>query len=103
MIKSSDIIVIGGGMAGSSVAAHLAQQQRVIVLEMEDQPGYHSTGRSAATYIANYGNATIRKFNRASRSFLESPPIDFSEHSFLAPRGAIYLAHPGGANWRYES
>ena len=97
MIKSSDIIVIGGGIAGSSVAAHLAQQQqRVIVLEMEDQPGYHSTGRSAAAYIANYGNTTIRKLNRASRSLLENPPADFSEQSFLAPRGAIYLAHPGG-------
>ena len=43
-----DIIVIGAGMAGTSVAAELAEHRRVLVLEAESQPGYHATGRSAA-------------------------------------------------------
>ncbi|MGH6910323.1 MAG: FAD-dependent oxidoreductase, partial [Phenylobacterium sp.] len=61
----SDIIVIGGGMAGSAVAAHLSQHAKVQLLEMETQPGYHSTGRSAALFSESYGNEIIRALTRA--------------------------------------
>jgi D-arginine dehydrogenase len=54
-MKSADIIVIGAGIAGASAAAHLASDHKTVMLEMEERPGYHSTGRSAATYEPNYG------------------------------------------------
>jgi len=60
MVDAFDIAVIGGGIAGLSVAAELAGEARVVVLETEDQPGYHATGRSAAIFAQNYGNALIR-------------------------------------------
>ena len=47
---TADFLVIGAGMAGASAAAHLAELGRVILLERESQPGYHSTGRSAALF-----------------------------------------------------
>ena len=58
--ESADIIVIGAGMAGASAAAHLAALGRVILLERESQPGYHSTGRSAALFSETYGNLPVR-------------------------------------------
>ena len=65
-----DVAVIGGGIAGTSVAAELSKDRRVLLLEMESQPGYHTTGRSAAVYAAVYGPSPIRALTRASRAFL---------------------------------
>jgi D-arginine dehydrogenase len=64
----------------------------VIVLEREPQCGYHSTGRSAASYTENYGGAIIRRLAIASRPFLEQPPAGFSDHPLLSPRGMITIA-----------
>ena len=53
MSELFDIAVIGAGMAGASLAAEISADARVIILEAEDMPGYHSTGRSAATAIGS--------------------------------------------------
>ena len=71
-----DVAVIGGGIAGASVAAHLVPNASVAVIERESQAGYHATGRSAALFSEIYGNAPVRALSRASRTFLESPPAD---------------------------
>ena len=91
-----DFVVVGAGMAGASVGWELAQQgARVLLLEREEQPGYHSTGRSAALFMETYGTPQIRALTRASRAFLQAPPVDFGTHgSVLAPRGVVYLAAP---------
>jgi len=91
-LTSADCIVIGGGIAGASVARWLAPQARTIVLERESQPGYHSTGRSAALYMESYGNPQVRALTRASRRFFEQPPEGFAEHPLLTPRGALFVA-----------
>lgn len=89
-----DVIVIGAGMAGASVAWWLAPHARVLLLERESQPGYHSTGRSAALYMASYGSAQVRTLTRASLAFYESPPDGFCDHPLLSPRGAMMVATP---------
>ena len=53
--NNADILVIGAGIAGASVAAHLAETHSVILVEREERPGYHSTGRSAALFTEIYG------------------------------------------------
>jgi D-arginine dehydrogenase len=88
----ADILVIGAGIAGASVAAHLAETRNVILVEREDRPGYHSTGRSAALFTEIYGNATIRALTRASREFLFDPPSGFSEGPLTRRRGCLYIA-----------
>jgi D-arginine dehydrogenase len=88
----ADILVIGAGIAGASVAAHLAETRSVILIESEDRPGYHSTGRSAALFTEIYGNATIRALTRASRRFLFAPPAEFTESPLTRPRGCLYIA-----------
>ena len=89
---SFDVIVLGAGMAGASVAAELAPHRRVLLLELEDQPGRHTTGRSAALFFETYGNATVRGLTRASRAFLEHPPEGFAEVPLMSPRAALFLA-----------
>ena len=92
--NTSDFLVVGAGMAGASAAACLAEHGRVVLLEREQQPGYHSTGRSAAVFSEIYGNAEIRALTRASRDFLFAPPIDFSPTPLVSPRQALYFARP---------
>lgn len=92
---TADFLVIGGGIAGASVAHWLAPHARVILLERENQPGYHSTGRSAALFMESYGTPQVRALTMASRAFLENPPPGFAEHPLLTPRGAMMIAGPG--------
>jgi D-arginine dehydrogenase len=88
-----DVIVIGAGIAGVSVAAELAGDgRRVVVLEQESRPGYHSTGRSAALFSEVYGSSVIRTLSRASREFLTAPPSKFCDVPLTKPRGLLYVA-----------
>ena len=90
-----DAIVIGAGIAGASVAWRLAQHLRVLVVEREDQPGYHSTGRSAAMFMESYGPPGVRALTMASRAFYEQPPVGFTDVPLLHPRGVLYVAAHG--------
>ena len=90
-----DVLVIGAGIAGASIAYWLAPHRRTIVLERESQPGYHSTGRSAAQYIASYGTPQVRALTLASRAFLVQPPAGFADTPVLHRRSALTVALTG--------
>jgi D-arginine dehydrogenase len=90
-----DQVVVGAGIAGASVAWHLAAHGRVALLERESQPGYHATGRSAAMFMESYGTPMVRALTRASRAFYEQPPMGFAEHPILMPRGCMHVGQPG--------
>ena len=79
-----DIAIVGAGMAGVSLAAALAGRARVVVIEAEDRPGYHATGRSAAFWDETYGGAGVAPLTSASGPYLR-------EHGFLTPRGAAII------------
>jgi D-arginine dehydrogenase len=87
-----DVVVIGAGIAGSTSAAALAADRRVALIEAEDAPGYHSTGRSAALWILNYGPPDVRRLTGLSRTFFESPPAGFTEHPLMSRRPVVFLA-----------
>ncbi len=86
------IVVIGGGMVGMSCAAELSQHCDVTVLEAEDAPGYHSSGRSAAAYIEPYVNGTIFTLTSSSRAFFENPPAGFADAPIVTPRADVMIA-----------
>ncbi len=88
-MDEADFIVIGGGVAGASVARALAPRASVIILEMESQPGYHTSGRSAALYSKRYKEPSIRGLAAASGEFLNNPPPGFSETPLLSKRGLL--------------
>lgn len=90
-MTSVDFLVIGAGISGAAAAYELAPHGKVIVLEAESAPGYHSTGRSAALYTKHYGSPAVRVFNRASLPFLSTPPPGFADHPLLSPRGALTI------------
>ncbi|MGA2551630.1 MAG: FAD-binding oxidoreductase [Burkholderiaceae bacterium] len=94
MSEHADFIVIGAGIAAASVGYWLAPHGRVVLLERESQPGYHSTGRSAALFMESYGTAQVRALTGASRAFLSTPPPGFTNHPLLTPRGAMMVAMP---------
>ena len=89
VIASTDIAIIGAGMAGASLAAETGEAARVILIEGEAQPGYHSTGRSAAFWSETYGGPWVQPLTTGSHAYLDS-------HGFLGARGAIHLAGEGG-------
>jgi D-arginine dehydrogenase len=92
--QHADVLIAGAGIAGSSLAFELAARRSVVLLEREVQPGYHSTGRSAAMLTETYGTPAVRALARASRSFLAHPPSDFTDHPLLTPRGMLHIARP---------
>ncbi|MCH2487305.1 MAG: FAD-binding oxidoreductase [Erythrobacter sp.] len=79
-----DFAIVGAGMAGASLAAELAEHASVLLLEAEDAPGYHATGRSAAFWEECYGGPEIVPLTLASGDYLR-------EHGFLDRRGALYI------------
>ena len=89
-----DAVVGGAGIAGATAAAHLAADRRVALVEAEEAAGYHSTGRSAAIWILNYGPADVRMLTGESRAFFEAPPAGFAEAPLLAQRPVVFLAPP---------
>ncbi|MBE7637781.1 FAD-dependent oxidoreductase [Sneathiella sp. P13V-1] len=97
MSTAADVIVIGGGMAGISAAAEIALDAKVIVLEAEKTIGYHASGRTAAIFIRNYGNDTLRALNAISEDFFLNPE-GVAETSLLTPRGQLIFAHESELN-----
>ncbi len=90
-----DVLVVGAGIAGAAAAYALLEVEpglRLVVVEREEAPGYHATGRSAAFFVETYGGPVVRALTRGSRGFLESPPQGFSDQPLLTPRGALHVA-----------
>lgn len=88
MTARYDIAIVGAGMAGASLAAHLAGKARVVMLEAEDHPGYHSTGRSAAFWTESYGGAGVQPLTAASGP-------DLRAGGFLSQRSALTIGRHG--------
>jgi D-arginine dehydrogenase len=90
--RDFDIVVIGAGMAGAAAAASLSADNRVALLEAEDVAGYHTTGRSAAIWIQNYGPPDVRVLTGLSRAFYTSPPQGFADASLIRHRSVLTVA-----------
>jgi D-arginine dehydrogenase len=89
MSRRADVLIVGAGIAGASLAAEIAGEASVILLEAEDQPGYHSTGRSAAFWAESYGGPAVQPLTSASGPLLR-------DGGFLSPRGALHIADAEG-------
>src|SRR3546814_5998874 len=91
-MRNVDVAVIGGGSAGAGLAAMAAPHARIAILEMEERPGYHTTGRSAAFYAETYGGAAVQPLTTASKGFFENPPPGFADAPLVGPRGGLHMA-----------
>ncbi|MBB3861404.1 D-arginine dehydrogenase [Novosphingobium hassiacum] len=84
MSETFDVAIIGAGMAGASLAAECAPHARVLLVEAEEAPGYHTTGRSAAFWEETYGGPGVFPLTKASGTFLR-------EGGYLSPRGGLNI------------
>jgi D-arginine dehydrogenase len=93
-----DFLVVGAGIAGASIAARLAETHSVLLVEMEERAGYHTTSRSAASYEPNYGPVPMLALTRASHHFFMEPPKGFTDAPLFTPRGSLFLEAEGQAD-----
>lgn len=93
MKENYDFIIVGAGIAGAASGYFLSPYGKTLILDKESVAGYHSTGRSAAIFLENYGNNIVRKLTKASRQFLVSPPEDFTKEQLVKKRGALFVAN----------
>ena len=101
--RTRDAVVIGGGIAGVSAAHFLASAgAQVTVLDQEPVLGQHTTGRSAAMYLENYGSTPVRRLVLSSRSFLEAPPPGLVDAELLSPRPALEVGGPDDVDRLHE-
>ncbi|SNS33613.1 D-arginine dehydrogenase [Sphingopyxis indica] len=95
--STTDVLIVGAGIAGASLAAALASYRSVLMIEAEEQPGYHATGRSAAFWHESYGGAGVQPLSSASFAALADPAAEFSERPFLSPRTALTIGRAADA------
>ncbi len=91
----TDFAVIGGGIAGVAAAAFLAPHGSVTVLEAEPTLAYHTSGRSAAMLVEDYGAAGARPLVKAARPFLDSPPAASVDSPLLSDRAVMWVSRRG--------
>lgn len=94
-MTACDFLVVGGGVAGLSVAWQMARYGRVIVLEREAGTGYHSSGRSATYYHFGIGNRPVRLLTQASGTFFTDPPAGFADVPLATPAPALMVVRAG--------
>jgi D-arginine dehydrogenase len=90
---SHDVAIVGGGIAGASLAHFLGGQRSVLILEQEAFHGYHASGRSAAEFTRRFHAPLVGKLAIASAAFLMDPPAGFSHVPLLIPRGNLLVAN----------
>jgi len=86
-----DFVVIGGGIAGTSICYELAESSRVLLLEREDAPGYHTTGRSAAIYSELMLDPVLLSLAKESKQFFQDPPGFCGQESLIKKCGTIFV------------
>lgn len=97
-----DVVVVGGGIAGASIAHELAEDRSVCLLEAERELAAHTTGHSAATWIAGYGPPRVRRLTAASKAFLDDPPLDV-DGPVISPTACLYVASDESATAAAEA
>jgi len=90
-MRETDFLIVGGGIAGAGLAYFLSAHGRTTILEMEDQLGYHTTGRSAAFLAETYGGLAVQPLTSASKAFFMNPPEGFSDVPLIVPMGAVHI------------
>lgn len=91
MTETADVVIIGSGIVGSSVAYHLAQSgcTNVLVIEREAHQGKGSTGKSMGGVRAQFSTPVNIKMSRYSIDFFAKfdevvgHPADYRSHGYL--------------------
>ena len=90
---SCEVLIIGGGIAGASLAYFLAARgvRDVVLLEAEQRTAYHASGRSARTLLEVDPHPVVQALKVRGAEFLRRPPEGFASRPLLQQRGAMRL------------
>jgi D-arginine dehydrogenase len=99
-VSSAEYVIIGAGFAGASTAYHLARSgvRDIVVVEQEDIPGIHSSGRNASMVRQVVADPALAELTEQGAAFLRSPPSDWPEPPRFEQNGSLLLA--SGEGWR---
>lgn len=89
---TADVVVIGGGIAGASVAYELAASRAVVLVESERSLALHATARSAATYVPGHGTPEVRALIAASGPRFAALAAELDAPPLLRPRPVLWVA-----------
>jgi len=86
---TSDIVIVGGGIAGLSLAAAIGGRRSVVLVEAEDTFAFHTSSRSAQQMQPTYGPAEVRAITRASIELVQEI-ARASGTNILSPRPLLW-------------
>ncbi len=86
----TEILIIGGGVVGASVAYHLTQRgcRDVVILERENSQGFGSTGKATGGIRQQFGTEINIKMSQYSIEFLRNCEFETG----YEPRGYLFFA-----------
>lgn len=84
-----DVVVVGAGLAGLSVAAHLAPHRRVLVLDAADQPGSEATSHNAGMVRRLGEDPWERCLAVRTAAWMADPPDDWRDLVVSTRTGAV--------------
>lgn len=95
-MRTADIVIVGAGAAGATLAAEIADTAEVVVVEAENQVAYHASGRSAAVFVPSYGHGLLRRLTAMSRDFYYEPDPEYFPSLLVTRRGLLRVVLEGG-------
>jgi D-arginine dehydrogenase len=92
-------LIIGSGFAGAATAYHLALQgvSDVVVVEQEQTPGVHSSGRNASMIRQLVADPALIPLTHSGAAFLRNPPSGWPVEINFRQNGSLLLG--SGEGW----
>ena len=99
-MSSSPYVIIGAGFAGAATAYHLARRgaRDILILEQEQVPGVHSSGRNAAMVRQVVPDPAVAALAEEGAAFLRSLPPDWPSPVSFERNGSLLLGSGEGWN-----
>ncbi|MET3922710.1 FAD-dependent oxidoreductase [Arthrobacter sp. UYEF20] len=85
-----DVVIVGGGIAGLSLASTLAGQCSVALVEAEQTLAYHTSARSARQLIPSYGPPVVQELTLRTLELIAARDVELPE-PVLSPRSFMLI------------
>ena len=104
-MKRSRIVIVGAGFAGAATAWALARRgvSDVLILEREEFPGTHSSGRNAAMIRQLIEEPSIAALARASARIFRNPPEELADFMHFKQVGSLLMGERAHLSALFES
>jgi len=93
-MRDGRVVIVGGGVAGASVAWHLASRgfTEIVIVDRSGEPGSGSTGRATGGYRAQYGTDINVRLSLLAREKLRRFQEEVGADPGYDPVGYLWIA-----------